>query len=78
MTPAARTRTLAPVIALTFLFLTGAASPARADITAFIGLSPTPENHAVRGVKERKRGRFSITQPPLKTKIRHDKAKIRK
>jgi hypothetical protein len=49
MTPAARTRTLAPVIALTFLFLTGAASPARADITAFIGLSPTPENHGVRG-----------------------------
>ena len=44
-----RTRTTAPVLALTVLFLTGAASPARADITAFIGLSPTPENHAVRG-----------------------------
>lgn len=26
------------------------AAPARADITAFIGLSPTPENHALRGV----------------------------
>jgi hypothetical protein len=49
MTPAARTRTLAPVIAFTFLFLIGAASPARADVTAFIGLSPTPENHGVRG-----------------------------
>jgi hypothetical protein len=49
MTPVARTRTIAPVLALTVLFLTGAASPARADITAFIGLSPTPENHAVRG-----------------------------
>jgi hypothetical protein len=49
MTPVARTRTIAPVLALTLLFLAGAASPARADITAFIGLSPTPENHAVRG-----------------------------
>ena len=48
MTPVARTRTLAPVIALTRVFLT-AAAPARADITAFIGLSPTPENHSVRG-----------------------------
>ena len=45
----ARTRTITPVLALTVLFLIGAASPARADITAFIGLSPTPENHAVRG-----------------------------
>ena len=25
------------------------AAPARADITAFLGLSPTPENHAVKG-----------------------------
>jgi hypothetical protein len=49
MTPVARTRTIAPVLALTVLFLIGAASPARADITAFIGLSPTPDNHAVRG-----------------------------
>ena len=49
MTPVARTRTIAPVLALTFAFLAAAATPARADVTAFIGLSPTPENHAVRG-----------------------------
>lgn len=49
MTPVARTRTIAPVLALTLVFLIGAASPARADITAFIGLSPTPDNHALRG-----------------------------
>ena len=49
MTPVARTRTLGPALALTFVFLTAAASPARADITAFLGLSPTPENHFVRG-----------------------------
>ena len=34
-------------LALAFVLL--AATPARADITAFLGLSPTPENHAVRG-----------------------------
>ena len=33
--------------ALAFVLI--CASPARADITAFLGLSPTPENHAVRG-----------------------------
>ena len=49
MTSVVRTSTITPILALTVLFLTGAASPARADITAFIGLSPTPENHAVRG-----------------------------
>ena len=49
MTPVARTRSIAPVLALTFAFLAAAATPARADVTAFIGLSPTPENHAVRG-----------------------------
>jgi hypothetical protein len=30
-------------------FVLVSAAPARADITAFLGLSPTPENHAVRG-----------------------------
>ena len=45
----ARSRTLITSIAFAALFLTATASPARADITAFIGLSPTPENHAVRG-----------------------------
>lgn len=49
MTPVARTRTLAPALALTFVFLTAAATPARADVTAFLGLSPTPENHFLRG-----------------------------
>ena len=49
MTPVARTRTLAPALALTLIFLFAAATPARADVTAFLGLSPTPENHFVRG-----------------------------
>lgn len=44
-----RTRTLAPVLALTVLFLCSTAAPARADITAFLGLSPTPERHTVKG-----------------------------
>jgi hypothetical protein len=49
MTRFSRTRTIAPVLALAMGFLVGAASPAHADITAFIGLSPTPENHGARG-----------------------------
>lgn len=49
MTPVARPRTLAPALALTLVFLIAAATPARADVTAFLGLSPTPENHFVRG-----------------------------
>lgn len=49
MRPVARTRTIAPVIALAFLFLAGSARPARADITAFLGVSPTPERHTVKG-----------------------------
>lgn len=36
-----------PSVALAFVLFS--AAPARADITAFIGLSPTPDNHAVRG-----------------------------
>lgn len=36
-------------VAFATIFLAGTASPARADITAFLGLSPTPENHLVRG-----------------------------
>lgn len=47
--PMARRRTLLTTFALAAVFVAGTASPARADITAFIGLSPTPENHAVRG-----------------------------
>ena len=49
MTPVARSRTVAPVLALIVLFLAGTARPARADITAFLGLSPTPERHFLRG-----------------------------
>jgi hypothetical protein len=44
-----RTRSIVTALTLASLLLAGTASPARADITAFIGLSPTPENHAVRG-----------------------------
>ena len=43
------TRSLATVLSLALLFVATAASPARADITAFIGLTPTPERHVLRG-----------------------------
>jgi hypothetical protein len=36
-------------MALIVLFLAGSARPARADITAFLGVSPTPERHFLRG-----------------------------
>lgn len=49
MTLVTRNSTLAPVIALTILFLAGSVRPASADITAFLGLSPTPERHTVKG-----------------------------
>ena len=49
MTLVARPRTLTLALALTLVFLIAAATPARADVTAFLGLSPTPENHFVRG-----------------------------
>lgn len=42
-------RSLAPVLTLTLVVLAASASPARADITAFLGVSPTPGNHAVKG-----------------------------
>ena len=44
-----RARSITGVLTLALVFLAASASPARADITAFIGLSPTPENHAVKG-----------------------------
>jgi hypothetical protein len=47
LTRRTRSRRLAPVAALALVLLS--AAPAHADITAFLGLSPTPENHAVRG-----------------------------
>ena len=37
------------VLTLTLVLLAASASPARADITAFLGMSPTPNNHAVKG-----------------------------
>jgi hypothetical protein len=36
-----------PAAVLTLLL--GFATPARADITAFVGVSPTPDNHFIRG-----------------------------
>ena len=45
----ARIRTFALTLALTVAALAITATPARADITAFIGLSPTPENHLAKG-----------------------------
>lgn len=38
-----------PVAVAALALVLVSAVPARADITAFIGLSPTPENHAARG-----------------------------
>jgi hypothetical protein len=42
-------RSFITVLTLTVAFLAASASPARADITAFLGVSPTPQNHAVKG-----------------------------
>jgi len=44
-----RSRSIAGVLTLTAVFLAASVLPARADITAFLGLSPTPENHAAKG-----------------------------
>lgn len=49
MTLVTRIVRLVPVVALTMLFLAGSVRPATADITAFLGLSPTPERHTVKG-----------------------------
>lgn len=37
------------VLTLTLALLAASAAPARADVTAFIGMSPTPQNHLLRG-----------------------------
>lgn len=50
MTLFTRRRSLGPLLGLTLCFIAASAAPARADITAFLGLSPTPDNHAVRGI----------------------------
>ena len=50
MRPGIRSRrSLAVSFVLACAFLAATAVPARADITAFIGLSPTPDNHSVKG-----------------------------
>ena len=50
MVPGSRSfRSLAASFVLACAFLIATAAPARADITAFLGLSPTPDNHAVKG-----------------------------
>lgn len=43
------TRKIASILTLALVILAASARPAHADITAFIGMSPTPHNHAVRG-----------------------------
>lgn len=43
-------RSFAKVLTLTLALLAWSASPARADITAFIGVSPTPHNHMLKGL----------------------------
>jgi hypothetical protein len=50
MTPVfGKSRSVASVLTLAVVLLAASATPARADITAFLGLSPTPENHALKG-----------------------------
>ena len=39
----------ASIVTLALFLVAASAAPARADITAFLGLTPTPDNHAVRG-----------------------------
>ena len=42
-------RNIASILTLALVVLAASASPARADITAFIGLTPTPARHALKG-----------------------------
>lgn len=50
MTPVSKgSRSCAAVLTLALIILASSAAPARADVTAFIGVSPTPHNHAVKG-----------------------------
>lgn len=44
-----KTRSLAVVLVMTAGLLAASAAPARADITAFLGLTPTPERHTLKG-----------------------------
>lgn len=43
------TNRIASVLTLTLVLLAASATPARADITAFLGMSPTPERHGLKG-----------------------------
>jgi len=49
MSLVSKTRAVAPSLLVAMALLAATATPARADITAFIGLSPTPERHTVKG-----------------------------
>lgn len=49
MSLGSHTRGFARILTLVLGFLALTALPARADITAFLGLSPTPERHTVKG-----------------------------
>jgi hypothetical protein len=42
-------RNIAPVLTCALVLLAASAVPARADVTAFLGVSPTPHNHMVKG-----------------------------
>ena len=42
-------RNIASILTLALVILAVSATPARADITAFIGLTPTPERHTLKG-----------------------------
>ena len=42
-------RNIASILTLTLVILAASAAPARADITAFIGLTPTPARHTLKG-----------------------------
>lgn len=48
MSLASHTRAITPILTALAL-LAATAAPARADITAFLGMSPTPERHTVKG-----------------------------
>jgi len=47
--PLTRRRPWLPTIGLAAFCLALSAQPARADVTAFLGVSPTPDNHGARG-----------------------------
>jgi len=49
MSLVSKTRAIAPSLMVAMALWATTATPARADITAFIGLSPTPERHTVKG-----------------------------